>query len=534
MPTLATVLSFVTLFAGIHAIRIPFKVVHAHDRPASHGRRDTVNATISIIDSTNSIYLGAVVIGGTNYNVQLDTGSSDLWIQGNPANSKDLGIETSITYAIGSAQGEISTAPVTFAGYNVSNQMYLRVGQNATFSSGLFSTGATGILGLGPSSGSILRGQIGNASADALVDRIFEQDPTTPNFVSFLLERLGDGAPVNGQLTVGDIVPGYEAISSQPQLPVIKLKSILSKDQHWTTYVDGIIGPDNSTISYSSSVPSTPTGKLVTIVDSGFTLPQIPRAMSDAIYGRVQGASFDTQHEWWTVPCNQYLNISVVMGGVTFPVHPLDTISSDFGLKDINGNTVCLGTFQPITTAFSVTNEFDMILGDAFLRNSYTLLNYGDFISNGTTSNTADPYMQLLSITDPVKAMNEFIGARLQTYGPINYSLLPASQQQHSPVPAGETVAHYEADVLRYLPEIIVGCAAVLLLIVGCIIWRCCCTKRQRLARAQKKRGMYSESKADYRQIDEPGSAPMGMTPLYTPDLKSPGKAYYPDPYHRF
>ncbi|KZT51784.1 acid protease [Calocera cornea HHB12733] len=530
MPTLATLISFVSLLAGIHAIRIPFKVVHTHDRKSSHPTRDTVNSTISIVDSSNSIYLGDVVIGGTSYYVQLDTGSSDLWVQGNPANSQGLGIDAAITYAIGTAEGELATAPVSFAGYNVSNQMYLRVGQNATFTGGLFSTGATGILGLGPSSGSILRAKIGNASADALVDRIFESDPTTPNFVSFVLERLGDGTPVTGQLTVGDIVPGYEAITSQPQLPVIILKSLLSKDQHWTTYIDGIIGPDNTTISYSSSVPNTPKGKLVTIIDSGFTLPQIPRAMSDDIYGRVQGASFDTKNQWWTVPCGQYLNVSVVFGGVTLPVHPLDTVSSDFGLKDINGNTVCLGTFQPITSAFSVTNEFDMIMGDAFLRNVYTLLDYGDFISNGTTSDTAAPYIQLLSTTDAAIALNEFISTRQQNNGPINYSLLPSSQEQHSPVPAGEVVEHYEADIMRYLPEIIIGCVAVVTLILGCIVWRCCCTKRQRLARAQKKRGAYSNTKATYRQIDEPGSAPMGMTPMnYSSSLKSPGRAYYPD-----
>ncbi|KZO91508.1 acid protease [Calocera viscosa TUFC12733] len=535
MPTLASIFSLITLLAGIDAIRIPFKVVHTHNRASSNARRDTVNGTISIIDASNSIYLGDVVIGGTSYNVQLDTGSSDLWVQGNPANSNGLGIDTSITYAIGTAEGEISTAPVSFAGYNVTNQMYLRVGQNATFTGGLFSTGATGILGLGPSAGSILRAKIGNATADAVVDRIFESDPTTPNFISFLLERLGDGTPVQGQLTVGDILPGYEAITSQPQLPVLILKSILSKDQHWTTYVDNIIGPDNNTISYTSSVPNTPNGKLVTIIDSGFTLPQIPRDMSDDIYGRVQGASFDSQNQWWTVPCGQYLNISVVLGGVTFPVHPLDTVSSDFGLKDVNGNTVCLGSFQPITTAYSINNEFDMILGDSFLRNSYTLLDYGDFISNGTTSDTAAPYMQLLPTTNPDTALNEFIAARLQSSGPINYSLLPSSQEQHSPVPAGEVVEHAEADVLRYLPEIIIGCVAFVALILGCIIWRCCCTKRHRLARAQKKRGAYpSATKAVYRQIEEPGSAPMGMTPMnYNNGLKSPGRAYYPDPYQR-
>ena len=66
--------------------------------------------------------------------------------------------------------------------------------------------------------------------------------------------------------------------------------------------------------------------------------------MSDAIYGRVQGAEWNSDNEVWTIPCTQMLNISFKFGGVTFPIHPLDTSSSDFGLADSSGKTVCVGT----------------------------------------------------------------------------------------------------------------------------------------------------------------------------------------------
>lgn len=66
--------------------------------------------------------------------------------------------------------------------------------------------------------------------------------------------------------------------------------------------------------------------------------------MSDAIYGRVQGAEWNSDNEVWTIPCTQMLNISFKFGGVTFPIHPLDTSSSDFGLTDSSGKTVCVGT----------------------------------------------------------------------------------------------------------------------------------------------------------------------------------------------
>lgn len=65
--------------------------------------------------------------------------------------------------------------------------------------------------------------------------------------------------------------------------------------------------------------------------------------MSDAIYGRVQGAVYDTKNEYWTVPCGQYLNISFGFGGRQYPIHPLDTVDDNFGKVDSNGNHICIG-----------------------------------------------------------------------------------------------------------------------------------------------------------------------------------------------
>ena len=47
----------------------------------------------------------------------------------------------------------------------------------------------------------------------------------------------------------------------------------------------------------------------------------------------------------------------------------------------------------------------------AFLRNAYLLINYGDF-RDGTT-NKDDPYVQLLSTTNPAEAHEDFVQTRL-------------------------------------------------------------------------------------------------------------------------
>ena len=70
---------------------------------------------------------------------------------------------------------------------------------------------------------------------------------------------------------------------------------------------------------------------------------QVPREVSDAIYGRVKGAVYDSDKEWWTVPCGQMLNISFNFGGKNYPVHPLDTVDDNFNYRDAQGNRMCIG-----------------------------------------------------------------------------------------------------------------------------------------------------------------------------------------------
>ena len=238
-----------------------------------------------------------------------------------------------------------------------------------------------GFIGLGPSSSSNIHSTIGQSSGDPFLDRVFRQNTSTPNFISFLLGRDGDaGDAIQGQLTISEVVPEFSNITNQPKVPV--QATTLKTQQHWTGMIDAILGPDGQSISLDSLVVGTPKGKLVTIFDTGFTLPQVPRDVSDAIYGRVPGASFDTQNGWWTVPCDQEINVTVVIAGQNYPIHPLDTSSENIDTTTQNGVQMCVGTvghlslawqvfharkqFQPITTALDGT--FDAIMGMAFRR----------------------------------------------------------------------------------------------------------------------------------------------------------------------
>ena len=243
------------------------------------------------------------------------------------------------------------------------------VKDTSSFSVDIQSQGYEGLIGLGPNTGSVIRDEIDDASGDSVLDRIFSQNTTSANYLTVLLNRLGDpDSPSTGQLTIAETLPQYSNITSMPKLSVTKVHKLTDEDQHWQVYTDanGVIGPDGNPISVDSIVPSAPDGQLVVVFDSGFTLPQVPRDMADAIYGRVQGAEYNEESEVWTVPCDQLINLSFKFGGVDYPIHPLDVSSSDFNMVNSVGDPVCIGTFQPITSAFSLLGEYDIILGMAF------------------------------------------------------------------------------------------------------------------------------------------------------------------------
>lgn len=227
------------------------------------------------------------------------------------------------------------------------------VTNTSSFSSNIHAEGYDGLIGLGPNSGSSIYKKLDGTSGNNPINRIFQQNSSSSNdYITMLLNRNGDpGSNMTGQFTIAEVVPGFENILTMPHLSIEKVYKVTDQDQHWQILTDknnGIIGPDGQAISYSSIVPKAPNGQIVAVLDSGFTLPQVPRTVSDAIYGRVQGAEWSPSSQAWLVPCGQLINVTFNFGGVSYPIHPLDVSSSEFGVTFSNGNTACLGTVRDI------------------------------------------------------------------------------------------------------------------------------------------------------------------------------------------
>lgn len=221
------------------------------------------------------------------------------------------------------------------------------VHDTSTFSTNIGAQSFSGLIGLGPNSGSKISDEISGTSGYSVLNRIFIENSMSSPYITFYLDRANGTAVSNaGMLTIDEVLPQYSNITSYTKLMVDKVHRLTDADQHWQVLTDtnGIIGPDGNAIAVNSIVPSAPDDQLVAVLDTGFTLTQVPRYVSDAIYGRVPGAVFDQKSQFWTVPCDSLINVSFKFGGTEIPIHPLDTAMSEFNYEDSNGDTACVGS----------------------------------------------------------------------------------------------------------------------------------------------------------------------------------------------
>ncbi|TFK43535.1 aspartic peptidase domain-containing protein [Crucibulum laeve] len=344
------------------------------------------------------IYMANITIGGTDYPVQLDTGSSDLWIQGDThpiPNTTETALTFNLTYAIGWAFGHVAYAPVEFVGMTVPKQAFLDVSEVLNPALGY---GAKGIVGLGFTSLSTIDALVNTTnSADgrSFLYNLFDVHPEQPNFLAFALQRSTEvDDDVEGSFAIGEYDPQYSGVVGNAPIPTWPINS----PKRWNVLLDALIVNDTITTP-TTVVPGAPSNKAVVLLDSGASWTYAPESICDAIYKSVPGARFDTGLGQWIVPCDAEINMALQIGGQVFPIHPLDITP-----VSITDATTCLGSFvpQPIS-AFA--GQFDWLIGDNFLRSVYSVYDFGDFDSSGKMGN---PYMKLLSIIDPDEASIDF------------------------------------------------------------------------------------------------------------------------------
>ncbi|KIJ17962.1 eukaryotic aspartyl protease [Paxillus involutus ATCC 200175] len=513
-------LSLLGAVSGSHAAHLQLSG-RTESSPAELQRRGSMTGTIvQLGDSQNVQYMTNVSLNGAPFSVMIDTGSSDLWVSAPVPGAVSQNYHASVSYASGEAQGGVMSATLDFAGFSIESQYFIEApSANAT-------DGASGLIGLGPSSGSNVRFGGGSAAANPPLDRIFTSNSSVSPFIAILLQRSDDPEePYPGDLSVGEVLSDYQDIYNQPKHPVTTVS--LSGGQHWQTLLDvnGIIGPNGKPISISTQVTGAKSQNATVVFDTGFTLPQVPPNVAQALYGDVPGSvltNISGLGEIWALPCDQEVNATFLFAGVEFPIHPLDLNFDGLDLQT-NGKTFCVGAFQPYS--FDIVEEgevfFDMILGMAFLRNAYMLINFGNLV-NAATPSSDTAYIQLLPMTDAAKAAQDFLSVRQNGTGyaePDDLGILLHS----TPVTTGS-----RSPLASWVVSVIAGGVILFILIMLCA---CCCCRRRRAKTTvvvpvnvwtgysvQSYRPIYEPSPQAATDMHVPAPA---YTPTYVPEYKT-------------
>ncbi|KAJ8507945.1 hypothetical protein ONZ45_g9735 [Pleurotus djamor] len=457
MSSLRQLLSFVfvlaTLSAPSYGLRVPIKRAATSKAQAQQSQGSGLSRRATDIsknqhaafmhNSKNNVYAVDIKIGGQDVTVNLDTGSADLWVKHPRIQTSDTTILTGrLAYAKGSVEGPIDYAPIETKDME-----------------DIFDTGASGLMGLGfDATGSLIHNLTSTAFATSTdpsrtrstISNIFYSNMSLPNFFTLLLGRTDDPDDEQaGVFTISEYIDEFAAVANSP-----KMNS--QTDDHWSVLLDGV-SVNGKEFPLTSRLEGVPSGKTIAVLDSGFSLPPVTPALVDAIYSPVPGAvnvedipELNAAGISYILPCNNPVaDVSFKIGGIEFPIHPLDLTQV---ITDNKTVTVCINAYTKFNLDPTHFDGFDLILGDAFLRNSYTSFDYGSFNANGRI--TEAPFMQLLPTTKTDEARSEFAGVRAkQLQGIPKESTIDELKKLLSEEAQGDGSKKSGAEPLRFHPH---------------------------------------------------------------------------------
>lgn len=172
------------------------------------------------------------------------------------------------------------------------------------------------------------------------------------------------------------------------------------------------------------------------------------------------------------------------------------------------------------------------------VRNVYLLINFGDFV-DGSPANTADPYIQLLPVTDVTAAHADFVKVRLggKDTSASQAPLVPIEQAQHSPQTASSTpnnaknthnsavndVKNFFAKSIWFIVLAAVAGVVLLAMIAWCLL--CFCRRRRSKVRGE---GAFVPAMGSYKPLRDPTPPQRSESPVW--DYSYTGQHGAPEP----
>lgn len=314
----------------------------------------------------------ATVSGGTpakSFNVVLDTGSADFWLDTayTPSSSssfRNVSTPFAIQYGSGQVAGYQASDSFTLADTTVNN---LGFAVATRVSSGLVDSNMDGIMGMGFS-------RLASSG-----DTPFWLAANADTF-SFYLQRAS--LTSSSQLQYGGVFTLGGTNSSLFQ-GNINYNNVIEQ-LYWMIDLGGI-STRGRTVALNSLDRAA--------IDTGTTLIGGPDSVVQAIYANIPGSS-SQGNGYYSYPCSSTINATLTFGNQQYTIP-----DSDFsaGSLDSRGST-CLGAFFGLGS--TVQTDLQWIVGDAFLKNVYTVFttannnarvgfaSLANGLNSGTTSNT--------------------------------------------------------------------------------------------------------------------------------------------------
>lgn len=443
-------------------------------------------------------YIAPVAVEGQTMYVQVDTGSSDFWLASDKCNTAscqskegyeinlfrdDMGLETGehvqIQYMSGSAAGPIVSSNVTFADTTIPNQAFLTAEDVEAEPLGAMQ--ASGVLGLAlpvnsliQSTLSTIRTGLNNSITDAsrtgsLLPGLWLDAPMGQRFFGLGLQRLpSDGGNGNSTLTFGDYDSAYLPGDQQSQVvwsPVVPDDDGIARK--WKTYVTDIRLKLNGT---DVQIPLSKTGAIgpaTAVLDSGSPLNFANPSFLNALYGAYNiGPSADGTGEYY-LDCSLQIDMTITLGGINVPVHPLDASLKFSNMAGVNSNDGCIGAFQSFTGDSDAGSVgANIILGAPFLRSVYSMYSCDPNPRNTTqTGWCSNPWTGIYPLYNQTQkyqsAQGDFQKVRLQGQQLGDNSAVDGATNKSSGFSSGAKIA----------VGVVCGLLGILFIMAGLLLW---------------------------------------------------------------
>ncbi|KAG2149397.1 aspartic peptidase domain-containing protein [Suillus clintonianus] len=413
----------------------------------------------SVLLSDVSLASSQEYIGGQDFWITFDTGSSDLWVVSSDCTNSDCAGITrysppssstltlsdqpfKLTYLMGSVLGTVGTETVTLGPYEILSQTFALA--NQTSGLGLSNTGNSGILGLSFP----LAASIPLTSGTPVLNNIFSHFGDQHRFFAFKLGRneSRDISHSDSSFTIGELDSSLTNDTSQFVFTPV-FASTPDEYDFWKLPIQEItinsqVFPLSRSLVRGASSP-------IAVLDTGTTLILGPTGDVNAFWyaiGTGGSTRFNQQTQTWQVRCERAVDVRIKLGNSDtakeYPLHPGDVSWAEGETQD----GWCTGGIQ----ANNGVDSGDWLLGAVFLRNVYV-------IHHGTTSSNP-PMIGLLNTTDPSTALAEFISSRGPDPAP------PPSLQR-----AGSSATEMRDTIATC---VVCGVCGFLIGVIGIVIYR--------------------------------------------------------------